>query len=75
MFRDVTKNHWAYNDIMLAKSLRLMQGDPDGNFRPNDPISRAEAAAVAVRTVIRSVQIAAGLVGIGMIGTYFAVRK
>jgi|GEM_PF-5149220 len=65
MYPDVPPEHWAYTDIQWARWLRIMVGDPQGYFHPNDPITRAEAAAVAVRTVARSVEISAGLMALG----------
>lgn len=38
-------------DIMtLLSELNIMQGDPDGNFRLDDPVSRAESAKIAIAT-------------------------
>lgn len=36
------------NKIALLSALEIMVGDPDGNFRPDDPVSRAEFAKIAV---------------------------
>jgi len=41
--------HWAEAAIDRCRELGLMQGDPDGKFRPNDPVTRAELAAVLMR--------------------------
>ena len=41
--------HWAEAAIDAVKAAGLMQGDPDGNFRPNDPLTRAEAATILAR--------------------------
>ena len=45
-FSDVSKNDWAYNDIVSANRLKFIGGYTDGTFHPNDPITRAEAAAI-----------------------------
>ena len=42
-------DHWAYKDIVWAKDKGLMQGYPDGSFRPDQPVTRAELAAVIRR--------------------------
>lgn len=41
--------HWAEAAIEAVKAAGLMQGDPDGRFRPNDPVTRAELATVIAR--------------------------
>ncbi len=48
-FDDVSKEHWANGYINIATQQGLIEGDGDGNFRPNDPISYAEAMAIMVR--------------------------
>ena len=40
--------HWAEKAIEKAKKLKLMVGDPNGKFRPNAAITRAEAAQLSV---------------------------
>ena len=48
-FKDVKATHWAAAAIENVKRLGLMGGDGKGNFRPNDPVTRAEMAVIAVR--------------------------
>lgn len=40
---------WAQAAIVQAKQLGLMSGDPSGNFRPTDTITRAEFAVMLTR--------------------------
>lgn len=47
-FRD-TEGHWAEEAIAEAKRLGLLFGYPDGTFRPQEPVTRGELAAVMVR--------------------------
>jgi len=42
-------DHWAYKDIVWVKDKGFMQGYPDGSFRPDQPVTRAELAAVLRR--------------------------
>lgn len=49
MFDDVSTDHWANGYINLAVSQGIIEGDGDGNFRPNAPISYAEAMTIMVR--------------------------
>lgn len=48
-FYDVPRNAWYCGAIEYCKTRLLLSGDPDGNFRPEDPVSRAEAATVLKR--------------------------
>lgn len=48
-FTDVPENHWAYEEILAVKNYKLFVGFEDHTFRPNEPISRAEMAAVFTR--------------------------
>lgn len=48
-FSDVASDHWASGYINVATSMKLIEGDGDGKFRPNDPISYAEAMAIMTR--------------------------
>jgi len=54
VFADVQAEHWFYGYIALAYDAGLITGDPpsaDGtrNFRPSDPITRQEFAAMVAR--------------------------
>ena len=45
-FSDVFSNHKYYNSIREASGLGFIKGYPDGTFKPNGNITRAEAASV-----------------------------
>lgn len=49
VFDDVSTDHWANGYISLAVSQGIIEGDGDGNFRPNDPITYAEAMTIMVQ--------------------------
>ncbi|OGC07149.1 hypothetical protein A2230_06410 [candidate division WOR-1 bacterium RIFOXYA2_FULL_36_21] len=49
VFKDVDPSHWAAPYIKEAIAMGLVQGYPDGNFRPNNKISKAEAITVLAR--------------------------
>ncbi|WP_035298650.1 S-layer homology domain-containing protein [Brevibacillus thermoruber] len=53
MFRVPTDsvNHWARNDILLMNQLGLLRGYPDGTFKPEKAITRAEYAALLERVL------------------------
>lgn len=46
-FPDVSESHWAANFVKQAQASGLMQGYPDGEFKLDQGISRAELAAIA----------------------------
>ncbi|MUG69116.1 MULTISPECIES: N-acetylmuramoyl-L-alanine amidase [Paenibacillus] len=48
-FRDVTAGHWAYAALDQAVKAGLLDGYPDGTLRPDNPVSRAEVAALFQR--------------------------
>lgn len=48
-FSDIEPNHWAYRSVAYALDNNLVKGYPDGTFRPNKKISRAEGVAVIAR--------------------------
>lgn len=53
-FKDVPQNHWARGFIDRAASLELLKGYPDETFKPEQPITRAETAAIAMRLYDRT---------------------
>ena len=48
------KGHWAEANINLAYALGLINGYPDGTFRPNQLITRAEAMTIVNRVLERA---------------------
>ena len=50
VFKDVPDNRWSAKYIEAAKELDIIRGDNEGNFNPTEPLSREEAAVIAVRT-------------------------
>ncbi|MGB9825558.1 MAG: N-acetylmuramoyl-L-alanine amidase [Desulfofundulus sp.] len=49
MFKDVPVNHWAAGSIERLAKLGIIKGDEQGNFRPDQPITRAEVVALLDR--------------------------
>jgi len=52
LFPDIN-GHWAANEINRAAQKGWVKGDNQGNFRPNDPITRAEAVTLINRVLNR----------------------
>ena len=47
-FSDVPADAWYATAVNTLASLGMVSGDPDGTFRPNDPITRAEFCVIAL---------------------------
>lgn len=45
----VSSEHWAYNALEYAAENKVLTGFDDNSIRPNDSLTRAQMAAVAVR--------------------------
>lgn len=54
-FIDVPADHWAAGSIKTAVSSGLVRGYPDGTFRPNEVLNRAEGIALILRVSKQSV--------------------
>ena len=46
-----TANHWAYPYIQKAAATGIMKGYDDGTFKPEIAVTRAQAAAILVRSL------------------------
>ena len=53
-FTDIS-GHWAEDNIKKAYELGYISGYPDGTFRPNEPITRAEVASLINNVLNRHV--------------------
>ncbi|MBD2509556.1 S-layer homology domain-containing protein [Nostoc muscorum FACHB-395] len=45
-FSDVSVNYWAKNFITKLAAMEILEGFPDGTFRPDAPVTRAQFAAM-----------------------------
>lgn len=50
-FKDVNKSDWFYNDVKYVFENGYMNGVSEEEFKPNEPLTRAEAAALIHRTM------------------------
>ena len=48
-FKDLKPDHWAYEAVEAAVYNGFVKGYPDGSFRPEAPVTRAETAALLLR--------------------------
>jgi N-acetylmuramoyl-L-alanine amidase len=49
LYTDVSDDRWSYADIKAVTELGLMGGHPDGSFKPTDPVTREQMAAILNR--------------------------
>ena len=54
-YKDLNSNNWAYKDVLSATGTGWFIGDNDGNFRPDDDITRAEFVTAVNRVLARHV--------------------
>ena len=45
-FSDVSTDYWAHDYIEGLAKANIISGFPDGTFKPNDPVTRAQFAAI-----------------------------
>lgn len=48
-FKDVPANYWAKTYIEALASRNILAGFPDGTFKPNEPVTRAQFAAIITK--------------------------
>ncbi|MEK5214629.1 S8 family serine peptidase [Psychrobacillus sp. FSL H8-0487] len=59
IFTDVPAKHWAADYIQKAALLGFMKGYPDGSFKPEQSLTRAQATSLIVRALKLETQEAA----------------
>ncbi|CCY24302.1 s-layer domain-containing protein [Brachyspira sp. CAG:484] len=50
-FPDVAKDHWASEEIQILTDKGVIVGYPDGTFKPDDNVTRAEFASMAIKAL------------------------
>jgi hypothetical protein len=51
VFWDVPEKTWYSDSVKHLSELKILQGNSDGRYRPNEPVSRAELAVALDRTI------------------------
>ena len=64
-FTDVTVEHWAAYAIAVCANLGWINGYPDGTFRPDATVTRAEMMAMVNRATGRSPKLEAAKLSAG----------
>lgn len=47
-FSDVPIGHWAYQEVKLMSDYGIINGYPDGTFKPDETVTRAQFAKMMV---------------------------
>jgi hypothetical protein len=50
-FKDISKTHWAYNNMKLALKYKLISGYPDNTIGPEKNVTYAETLTVLLRAL------------------------
>ena len=48
-FKDMSPDTWGYDDLMLAVEEGIINGYPDGTFKPDRELTRQEMAVICGR--------------------------
>lgn len=48
-YADLPKDHWAYKQIQILTDFNVVVGYPDGNYRPDQNVTRAEFATMVIK--------------------------
>ena len=70
-FNDVPTGYWAQTFIQELASRDIIKGFPDGGFRPNDPVTRAQFAAMLSKAVNKA-PIRGGVTFVDVTSSYWA---
>jgi hypothetical protein len=52
-FTDVQKDFWGYSSIVWASDQGIVDGYPDGSFKPDQPVTQIEFLAMLVRAYVK----------------------
>ena len=50
-YSDMDENHWAYQSIKFLTEIGVVVGYPDGTYKPDIPVTRAEFASMAIKAL------------------------
>ena len=50
-YTDMDESHWAYQSIKFLTEIGVLVGYPDGTYKPDIPVSRAEFASMAIKAL------------------------
>ncbi len=50
-YTDMNEDHWAYQSIKFLTEVGVVVGYPDGTYKPDIPVTRAEFASMAIKAL------------------------
>ena len=50
-YTDMNESHWAYQSIKFLTEVGVVVGYPDGSYKPDIPVTRAEFASMAIKAL------------------------
>ena len=50
-YSDMDESHWAYQSIKFLTEVGVVVGYPDGTYKPDIPVTRAEFASMAIKAL------------------------
>ena len=50
-YNDMDESHWAYQSIKFLTEIGVLVGYPDGSYKPDIPVTRAEFASMAIKAL------------------------
>ena len=50
-YTDMSESHWAYQPIKFLTEVGVVVGYPDGTYKPDIPVTRAEFASMAIKAL------------------------
>ena len=50
-YSDMDQDHWAYQSIKFLTEIGVVVGFPDGTYKPDIPVTRAEFASMAIKAL------------------------
>lgn len=50
-YTDMDESHWCYQSIKFLTEIGVLVGYPDGTYKPDIPVSRAEFASMAIKSL------------------------
>ncbi len=50
-YSDMDESHWAYKQIKILSDSGVLVGYPDGTFKPDENVTRAEFASMAIKAL------------------------
>jgi hypothetical protein len=73
IFSDI-QNHWAKTSILAIAQRNIFRGYPDGTFRPNAPVTRAEFAAIVSTALPKQPSSRPGIIFTDVPANHWAVK-